>query len=224
MINKLFAKSIVAVEVEFANVIIRKSALDAKYPGGLDAFAVTELPNYIEDDNLVRVGFMSTGEAFDLADGLTHHGLSFDDTTQSDIAVVQHNSCPDWLTTGSLEDSVGCWLAGNDSGPLVRCTNGFLLRCPRALFNRLETALESIAIVVTRSEPPPEDQKDFIEVVHFARDTAFIAANVVGDKSGDSPVGLWASRDLSRRQHCADDTKFALELEAALLEHGAEGT
>lgn len=211
-----------AVEVEFANVIIRKTALDTKYPGGLDAFAMTELPNYIEDDHLVRVGFMSTGAAYDLAGGLAQHGLSFDDSKQSEIAVVQLNSCPDWLTIGQLQDTAGCWLAGSDPGPLVRCTNGFLLRCPRDLFGDLESVLESIGIAVNRLEPPPDDQKDFIQVVHFSRENALIAANVIGEKSGCNPVGLWASRDLSRRQHCADDIEFAEEIKSVLLEHGAE--
>ena len=40
--------------------------------------------------------------------------------------------------------------------------------------------------------------------VHFYRGNAFIAANVVGAKPGSTPVDLWASRDLSRQQHCIE--------------------
>ena len=211
-----------AVEIEFANVIIRKPALEAKYPGGLDGFAASDLPNYIEDDNLVRVGFMSTGEALDLADNLSRHGLAFDETAQSDFAVVQHDSYPDWLTIGAVDNSVGCWLTGTDSGSLMKCTNGFLLRCPRDLFDRLEPVLESFGVSVIRSEPPPKDRNEFIQVVHFSRGNASITANVIGDTSRNSPVGLWASRDLSRRQHCADDVRFAEALESILLDNGAK--
>lgn len=211
-----------AVEVEFASVIIRKAPLDAKYLGGLDAFVRTELPNYIEDDNLVRVGFMSTGEACALADSLTQHGLSFDDTQHADIAVVQQAAVPEWLSMGWIEQSVGCWLTGTDPGPLVRCTNGFLLRCPRGLFDRLETVLVPLEIAVDRTVPRPEDQRDFIQVVQLSRNSACIAVKVVGDNSGSGPVGLLSSRDLSRRQHCADDIQFAEEIETILLAHGAE--
>ena len=210
-----------AVEIEFVNVIIRKSALGVKYPGGLDAFATTDLPNYIEDDHLVRIGFMSTAEACELAEALMQHGLSFDNTEQSDIAIVQQN-CPAWLTFGKFGDSVGCWLTGRDCGPLLRCTNGFLLRCPRDLFDRLETVMKTIGIVATRSEPQHEDEQDFIQVVNFSRQNAFVTANVIGEKDSSGPVGLWASRDLSRREHCAEDIQFALDIETILLKHGAE--
>jgi hypothetical protein len=211
----------VAVEIEFANVIIRKYALAAKYPGGPDAFAAADLPNYTEDAHLVRVGFMSTSGAIDLADDLAHHGLTFDDTTQSDIAIVQHDSCPDWLTTGPVSNTIGCWLADTDPGAIIKCKNGFLLRCPRNLFRQLESVAAISKITVTRSQPRQEDREDFIEVIHFSRDGAFIAANVVGDTTGKNPVGLWACRDFKRRQQCAADIKFAEEIESLLLENGA---
>ena len=211
-----------AVEIEFANVIIRKAAMEKKYPGGLDAFAATELPNYIEDDNLARVGFMSSGAAQKLVVSLTQLGLISDNTPQSEVAIVERDRCPDWLIIRPIKNSTGCWLAGSNPGNLVNCKNGFLLRCPRDLFGQLEIALESYKIDVNRSEPQPAEQKDFMQVVCFSRNNAFIEAKVIGDKSGSRPVGLWASRDLSRRQSCADDIRLAAEIEAVLLAQGAK--
>ncbi len=216
------AEKVMAVEIEFANVIIRKPALVAKFPGGLDGFAASDLPNYIEDDNLVRVGFISSGEALNLAGQLAQHGLTFNETAQSDVAVVQHDSYPNWLTIGPVGNLIGCWLIGTDPGSLIKGTNGFLLRCPRDLFDRLEPVLESIGGVVIRSEPSPKDRKEFIQVVHFSRGNASISANVIGEKTKFSSVGLWGRRDLSRRQHCADDVKFAEAIEKLLLDNGAE--
>ena len=211
-----------AVEIEFANVIVRKSALVAKYPGGLDAFAASGLPNYIEDEHLVRVGFMSSDEASDLAEGLTLHGLSFNENELSDIAIVQHDSHPDWLTIGPFNDAMGCWLTGTTNGQLVRFSNGFLLRCSRSMFDGLEKVTASIGVKVVRFAPGPEGQKDFNQVVHFTRGIACIEANVVGDNDENSPVGLWACRDLSRHQYCADDIRLAVDVEAVLRVHGAE--
>jgi hypothetical protein len=211
-----------AVEIEFANVIIRKAALMAKYPGGLDAFAASDLPNYNEDLHLVRIGFMSTGEALDLADDLRERGLIFDDTKDSEVAIVQHESCPAWLATGQVGNSSGCWLAGTDPGPLVQCKGGFMLRCPRHVFQRLETIVARNNIKLSRSEPPEEHRNTFLEVVHFSRSNAHVAANIVGQASGDTPVGIWTTRDWKRRQQCAADIQLVEEIERLLLESGVQ--
>ena len=211
-----------AVEIEFANVIIRKAALEAKYPGGLEAFVATDLPNYTEDLHLARIGFMSTTEALDLADDLRQRGLTFDDTKHSEVAIVQHESCPAWLTTGKVGDSMGCWLADTDPGPLVRCKVGFLLRCPRRLFQQLEAIVARNNIKLTRGDPPAEDDKIVLEVVHFSRNNAHITADIVGEATGDTSVGILATRDLKRRQQCAADIQLVEEIERLLLESGME--
>lgn len=210
-----------AVEIEFVNVIVRKASLAAKYPGGLDAFVSTDLPNYIEDDHLVRVGYMSTREAWDLSDRLSRYGLSCDGT-QADIVVVQRDASPGWLTIGHLENSTACWLAETDPGALVKCSHGFILRCPRTLLNQLETVFEAMGVFVSRSAPDSKERDMFVEVLQFSRDDACLTANVIGEESGNAPVRLWVSRDLTRRQHCADDVRFTEEIKAMLLEQGAE--
>ena len=65
-----------AIPIEFVNVIVRKSAAEKKYSGGLDGLARSDLANYLEDEHLVRVGFMSTREAFCFAEQLEAAGRS----------------------------------------------------------------------------------------------------------------------------------------------------
>ena len=45
-----------ALAIEFVNVIVRKSAVERCFPGGLDGFARQDLANLTEDEHLVRVG------------------------------------------------------------------------------------------------------------------------------------------------------------------------
>jgi hypothetical protein len=68
-----------AVAIEFLNVIVRKSGAEKRYPGGLDRLARFDLANYLEDEHLVRIGFMSSREALDFADELEAAGLRYSD-------------------------------------------------------------------------------------------------------------------------------------------------
>jgi hypothetical protein len=54
-----------AVAIEFVNVIVRTFAVKSRFPGGVDGFARQNLSNRIEDEHLLRVGFMSGSEASD---------------------------------------------------------------------------------------------------------------------------------------------------------------
>lgn len=78
-----------AVELEFASVIVRKSALERTHPGGIDGFVRRALPNFVEDDLLVRVAYMSTGEASELIEELAHAGIA-----RHDMALVQGDAAP----------------------------------------------------------------------------------------------------------------------------------
>lgn len=77
-----------AIQIEFSNLILRKSAVDAKYPGGLDAFAQRSLPNYLEDDHLLRIGYMSTVEAMEQMDALNQLGFREEDSRDGEMATV----------------------------------------------------------------------------------------------------------------------------------------
>src|SRR5262249_23102119 len=118
---------LLAIALEFVNVIARKSAVEEKYAGGLDAFARQELANYMEDEHLVRVGFVSTGDAFAFVEELRAAGLLYSD----DVAVITGTTseAPSWLTVGKCEGRSACWLSGQPAGGLIDFETGILLHC-----------------------------------------------------------------------------------------------
>jgi len=67
-----------AIVLECINVIVRKTTLEAKYPGGLAQYTV-DCPNmtFREDEHLTRVGFMDGDEAHDFAKSLENNGLVY---------------------------------------------------------------------------------------------------------------------------------------------------
>lgn len=107
----------VAIEIEFANVIVRKTALERCYPTDIDAF-ILSLANFMEDDHLVRVGFMTTGEAVALVDELLRKGLS-----PTEVALVQDEAAPTWLDVDQIDHHRCCWLRGEPPGIVVRLTD-----------------------------------------------------------------------------------------------------
>ena len=75
-----------ALGVEFASVVVQVAQADRTLPGGLNEFAPTQ-HNYIEDEHLFRVGFMSTGEAGALVDHLLSLGLP------PEAVTIEHGGC-----------------------------------------------------------------------------------------------------------------------------------
>src|SRR5262245_3429640 len=119
-----------AVAIEFVNVIIRKSAVAQKYPGGLDGLAQLDLANYLEDDHLVRIGFMSTHEAIAFAERIEAAGPGFSMGSESDIAVITSfdEVTPAWLSVGECEGRGACWLGANSPGKLIDIDPCMMLR------------------------------------------------------------------------------------------------
>ncbi len=115
-----------SVLLEAISVIVLKSTLEEKYPGGLLRY-IDEIPNetFCMDEHLTRVGFMRPDDIKNFVDGLRQVGLEFHDGFQAiDIAVVDQfrgstMSC-NWLST-QLEDEPPsyCWLADEPQGELV---------------------------------------------------------------------------------------------------------
>ena len=114
-----------AVLVEAISVVVRRAAIDAKFPGGWAAFAA-HAPNrtLCADGEIARLGFMSPADvesfvrALELA-GLTH----LDGDTAVDLVVVDQMSGPaspsGWLEFGHVELAgrggkvAACRLAGS---------------------------------------------------------------------------------------------------------------
>lgn len=204
-----------AIGLEFVNVIGRKSAVEAKYPGRLDGFVRQDLANYFEDDHLLRVSFMSTREAFDFVEQLTRAGLCYSDDSSSDLAVVTAGGpAPAWLAVGRLEGHPACWLADQPPGRLINFDSGKLIRS-RAL-PRVETIVNILggcgidARERLRAEPA--------ETVSFdcQRGDARVEAEVFTDATRERAIGVWARRDLTRRRSIAEDAALIDDLAAAL--------
>ena len=92
-----------AVLIEAVSVVIRLKTIADKYPGGVDQY-IKDCPNWTlcVDEEIVRVGFMSTYDAFDFIGSLERLGFTcIVDGELDEIAIVdQFNGiilpC-DWL-------------------------------------------------------------------------------------------------------------------------------
>jgi hypothetical protein len=122
-----------SILVEAITVVLRTSALDALYPGGVEAFEA-DAPNatYRSDGVICGVGFMSPDEVRRFVDLLTAKGLPLlnDDGAFDEIAIVDQTTGPtapcDWLT---IIESFDGWravcLAGTDARGEVAVYDGY---------------------------------------------------------------------------------------------------
>ena len=102
-----------AVLLEAISVVIRRSAIDERFPGGWDQF-VAETPNdtLCADDHLVRLGFMQPLEVQDFILALEPHGIvTLVDEAARDMAVIDQQHGPlvkvDWLEFGRIKLPTG---------------------------------------------------------------------------------------------------------------------
>jgi hypothetical protein len=114
-----------AIVIEAFTVIVRNSTLDAKYPGGKEAFA-SECPNrtYCCDEALSRVSFMHPYDADSFVVNLAKKGLTFVANSRAvDVAIISQfhglsHEC-DWLVLGMYKGVPVAWLAGTTSKTIV---------------------------------------------------------------------------------------------------------
>jgi hypothetical protein len=211
-----------AIPIEFANVIVQKPAVERSFPGGLGGFARQDLSNLCEDDHLLRVSFMSTAEAFRFISELEAMGLRFRDLeAASDIALVQglDDAVPPWLSIGRVDDHAACWASGNPAGELASPEPGLFLRCPRPVY-------DSLAEVVGRcgaqlQEASTDAEEGVLARLRCVRGEAELLLDVIGDREGDSPVGLCGWRQLARRIQFRADVALIRDLAAVLKRAGA---
>ncbi len=78
-----------AIELEFINLVVRKSTLEAKYVGGLEQFKL-DLPNRSlrEDEDLVRFGCMNWNDLEHFIDIIVDKGLEYKDQETTDYVVI----------------------------------------------------------------------------------------------------------------------------------------
>ena len=116
-----------SVVLNFNYIVVRKTALENNYPGGLDAFRADWIPESIgqkNDEDQHLLSFISMGGYLQtLRKKLREIGL-LEPEQRSSSAVFQgtdvHGSgdgC-DWLEFDYEEGFLICWLKGKDRGPL----------------------------------------------------------------------------------------------------------
>ena len=213
-----------AVAIEFVNVIVRKSTADQKYPGGLDGLARLDLANYLEDEYLVRVGFMSTGEALGFAEQLEAAGLRFSDDSESDIAVITWaDAVPPWLSVGECGGRGACWLGGRSPGKLIDLDPCMMLRWAGPVFPSVEGVVRVLrqgGVDVRQRVLNTEGAATVL--LDCAREGARIEVEVFKDSDNGRPIGVWGRRTLARRTAIDADQALMRELTAALVSAGAE--
>ena len=213
-----------ALACEFLNVVIRKSALMGHYPDGIDGFVRLDLANFVEDEHLVRVGFMSTREGYDLIQLLEAHGLQYlGNEPDSDIAMfdARQSDFPAWLQVGFADGCLACWANGFPAGDVVRSeSNSFLLMYPRAIDPVFVEALNESGAQV--DELTGDVAPGVIASFHCVRGDAEVQVDVFGEQTAEGPVGLWASRKLTRRRWVTEDVSLIRDLKLALAQVGAE--
>lgn len=117
-----------AVLVEGISVVVQRRCIESKYKGGWLSFAASA-PNatMCNDEQLVRIGFLSPEEVEEYVKALERHGLTFLlDGKSQDVAIVDQLRGPttsvDWLEFARLPwgESGGkvsaCWFF---NGPRV---------------------------------------------------------------------------------------------------------
>ncbi len=214
-----------AVAIEFVNVIVRKSTAQQRYPGGLDGLARLELANYLEDEHLVRVGFMSSREALDFADELEAAGLRYSDDHESDIAVIPwaKGATPPWLSVGVCDGRGACWLGGYSPSKLIDFDPCMMLRWPAPAF----PSVEDVVRVLRQRERAVRECGGSTEgpatvLLECAREGARIEVEVFMDSDNGRSIGVWGRRILARSTFIGDDQALMRDLIAALVSAGAE--
>jgi len=114
-----------AVHAAAFSVVIRNSAIEQQFPGGLRAFQ-DACPNQTlcSDGVLTRVGFMMLDDASFFRLRLIAHGLARSgDDCEGEIALIeQGRGCLfpcDWLTVERIEGRTLAWLRGTERGDIA---------------------------------------------------------------------------------------------------------
>jgi tetratricopeptide (TPR) repeat protein len=116
-----------AVAIRFNNVVLRKSAVDAKLSGILPQ-AVRDVPHlcHADDHLLVWRAMMDWDTPYQLALALQSAGLRQGFEAHSDFAIVSpgFGPYPKWLEVGSIPFEWACWLKGTEPGDFVCWSQG----------------------------------------------------------------------------------------------------
>lgn len=115
-----------AVVIRFNTIVVRKAAVDARFPGGLAAYRALHLPDgaawYHEDRHLIAHGAMGAFHDVEerlLAMGLaSREGAGTDDCCAAGQADGVDPACG-WLRSAVVGGLPVCWLAAEPPGHVV---------------------------------------------------------------------------------------------------------
>jgi len=99
-----------SIELEFINLVIRKSTLEEKYQGGLAQFKL-DLPNRSlrEDEQLVRFGCMNWRDLEHFTDIIISKGLEYQEKVTTDFVVISALKGPLWHVEWLGYESTSCF-------------------------------------------------------------------------------------------------------------------
>jgi hypothetical protein len=209
-----------AVPIEFCTAVFLKEQLTARFPGGLDAlFEFCDSDTYLEDDHLVRLSFMATGDAVALVDRIADH-VKADSAEPLVFAIVDQSvtprNLPPWLSVGDVAGTPCAWVSGTQPGSIASVPKSFSARFFRIPFSSFVGRIARLGISVESSSPTA------IEIA-FHRDATRVDATVGVDDDGIL-FGISTfpphSRTVDRTRH---DGLLA-DLEATLRELGWNGS
>lgn len=206
-----------AVPLEFCCAVFRKDRIAANFPGGLDAFfTFCDAPTYLEDDNLIRVSFMTTSEAYALVNRTVEQlsaGPQESFAAVVDLSVAPAN-LPAWLGVGDIDDSRCAWLAGSPPGAVkagVRCFTARFFCVPFDLFvDRLAELGVSVADSSTATD------------VTFCRQGARVDA-VIGIDDDRNLFGILTQLPATRSASVVEHNLLLDDIQASLEALGWDG-
>ena len=124
-----------AVLIEGISVLVRRDAIQDRFPGGWDAFlAIVPNQTLCADEHLARVGFMVPSDVGAFVDQLLQNGLRFmENDTPRDIMVVDQVTGPtrqcSWIEFGSVElgpqQRVAAARYAGDKSLTLECPDGW---------------------------------------------------------------------------------------------------
>jgi hypothetical protein len=117
-----------SVVLNFNYIVLRKSEIETRYPGGLQSFRTEWIPESLgnevkEDQHLISLITMGGG-LDSLGEKLWETGLLVEGKLSSTAVFVGTDVCGygtgcGWLEFGEEEGFLVCWLRGGDRGSLA---------------------------------------------------------------------------------------------------------
>src|SRR5262249_9290834 len=127
---------------------------------------------------------------------------------------------PPWVCEGHVGGHWACWASDYPPGDVAWPEPGFLLRCPRAVYGTLPEVVRRCGAEI--HEVAAEAEPGGLAKLHCVRCEAELTIDVIGEREGDSPVGLWGHRQLARRMQFPTDVALIRDLVAVLVQGGAQ--